>query len=242
MTTAEILMSKFGAKGCISRAKAICEQKYGEMLRFERVHGEYLKSHCDPKYAAYRDGDATVRSGICLGEFKYAEDAIVAAALTMYIEAMKKLDKKEAKKGKTDNELCRIALDVYEVCRDAIMDWQCESQFDFNTYKAQVAGWLDENWEEDKRHTYIKEALGLDNWYGASRDWKFLPRSTRDTVELLRRKGVKRIEDWEKMSELVHLFLQKMKPHIISEEERTDKACKSMLKTFNENRRRTQTT
>ena len=92
MTTAEMLLSKFGAKGCISRAKAICEQKYGDMLRFERVHGEYLKSHCD----------ATVRSGICLDEFKYAEDAIVAAALTMYIDAMGKhaktlAAKKEAK-------------------------------------------------------------------------------------------------------------------------------------------------
>lgn len=95
-------MSKFGAKGCISRAKAICEQKYGEMLRFERVHGEYLKSHCNPKYAEYKDGDATVRSGICLGEFKYAEDAIVAAALTMYIEAMGKLAKTSAARKKAE--------------------------------------------------------------------------------------------------------------------------------------------
>lgn len=107
MTTAEILMSKFGAKGCVSRAKAVCEQKYEDMLRFERVHGEYLKSHCDPKYAEYMDGDATVRSGICLDEFKYAEDAIVAAALTIYIDAMNKLAKSDVtakKKGKKADE------------------------------------------------------------------------------------------------------------------------------------------
>ena len=90
MTIAETLLSKFGAKGCISRAKAVCEQKYGDMLRFERVRGEYLRSHNSPKYDAYRDGDATVRSGICLDEFRYVEDAIVAAALTMYIDAMGK--------------------------------------------------------------------------------------------------------------------------------------------------------
>lgn len=102
MTIAETLLSKFGAKGCISRAKAICEQKYGDMLRFERVHGEYLRSHNSPKYDAYRNGDATVRSGICLDEFKYAEDAIVAAALTMYIDAMGKHAKTSASRKRAE--------------------------------------------------------------------------------------------------------------------------------------------
>ena len=218
MTTAETLLSKFGAKGCISRAKAICEQKYGEMLRFERVHGEYLKSHCNPKYAAYRDGDATVRSGICLDEFKYAEDAIVAAALTMYIEAMGKHAKGESRTVERRKRLSlrEIAYEVFDVCKKDLTDATLETKaenFEFGHYKVMVAAWLDEGWSNDKRYDFIVERLN--DRFQACRSLEYLPRVIRDTVMLLRERGMFRVEQWEKTAETVADLLRKWKQSIV---------------------------
>lgn len=138
-----------------------------------------------------------------------------------------------------EDERTIIAERIFDICKDALSDWQCYTNtdnFDFDLYKVRVAAWLDERWSRDKRDEYIKTTLNLDGWWLASRDFKFYPRVTRDTIELLRRLYVRRIDDWHKISNILKAMLELWKPDIF--EDKSAKMEKRMLELRRELSRR----
>jgi len=104
VTIGETLIKKFGAERCLSIARSVAEDRYLWMCRYENDRWESLRSHNDTKFPAYNAADSSVRSEMCLEQYEYAENAIIAASLSMYMDAMKKLAKKDKTKQETKEQ------------------------------------------------------------------------------------------------------------------------------------------